>query len=153
MQIPNWMKLSLKPDLHLAGYLKRWWILPRNKWINIYLHCFEGNDDDRALHDHPWPSVSFLLWGQLWEEYEKDIGEGERLKIFRGIVWFLPYFRAATHSHLMSISTKKAWTMFCTGPRQRDWGFWEETEDDPVWTDHTTFLDKYGPPTSRLSPF
>ena len=35
-------------------YLRRWWVIPRNRLFNVYLHQFLRSDDDRALHDHPW---------------------------------------------------------------------------------------------------
>ena len=51
-------------------YLKRWFILPRNRWFNIYLHHFHRSDDDQALHDHPWASVSILLKGSYIEHMQ-----------------------------------------------------------------------------------
>lgn len=48
-------------------YLKRWHLLPRNTWFNVYLHYFVHGDDDRALHDHPWQSASLLLEGRYRE--------------------------------------------------------------------------------------
>ncbi len=42
-------------------YLRRWWLIPRNPVFNLYVHHFLRSDDDRALHDHPWPSVSVIL--------------------------------------------------------------------------------------------
>lgn len=44
-------------------YLYRWHLIPRNRLCNIYLHKFLRSDDDRALHDHPWPSCSIILKG------------------------------------------------------------------------------------------
>ena len=44
-------------------YLKRWYLLPRNKFFNLYLHKFLASDDDRALHDHPWWNISIILKG------------------------------------------------------------------------------------------
>ena len=44
-------------------YLIRWWVIPRNRWFNIYLHEIRRSDDDRALHDHPWLNCSILLHG------------------------------------------------------------------------------------------
>src|ERR1700684_1178987 len=50
-------------------YMLRWYILPRNPLFNVYLHKFLRNDDDdRALHDHPWPSLSLLVKGWVVEE-------------------------------------------------------------------------------------
>jgi hypothetical protein len=42
-------------------YLLRWYLFPRNRWGNVYLHKFLRDDDDRALHDHPWWSLSIVL--------------------------------------------------------------------------------------------
>ena len=39
-------------------YMMRWWWLPRNRFLNVYVHVVRHDDDDRALHDHPWPSLS-----------------------------------------------------------------------------------------------
>lgn len=44
-------------------YMERWWLIPRNRFFNIYLHRFWRSDDDRALHDHPWVNLSILLKG------------------------------------------------------------------------------------------
>lgn len=99
-----------------VGYLERWHLLPRNRWFNIYLHKFTGSDDERALHDHPWHSVSFLLWGRLAEWIP---GAGVRL-----VPRFLPVFRRATHAHRLELmGFKPAWTLFITGPVIREWGF------------------------------
>lgn len=48
-------------------YLTRWHLIPRNRWFNLYLHKFVHGDDERALHDHPWPSASLLLEGRYIE--------------------------------------------------------------------------------------
>lgn len=32
-------------------YLRRWWIVPRNEYCNVYLHEILRSDDDRAGHD------------------------------------------------------------------------------------------------------
>lgn len=53
-----------KPD---DPYLLRWWVIPRNRWFNIYLHVFMRSDDAEALHDHPWWNISFLLDGTYTE--------------------------------------------------------------------------------------
>lgn len=48
-------------------YLTRWHLIPRNRWFNLYLHKFVHGDDERALHDHPWPSASLILGGRYIE--------------------------------------------------------------------------------------
>ncbi len=62
---------SRPPDFIIGGkndpYVRRWWIIPRNRFFNIYLHQFLHSDDDRALHDHPWVNFSYLLRGGYLE--------------------------------------------------------------------------------------
>jgi hypothetical protein len=48
-------------------YLTRWHLIPRNRWLNLYLHKFVHGDDERALHDHPWASASLILEGRYIE--------------------------------------------------------------------------------------
>jgi hypothetical protein len=49
-------------------FLLRWYILPKNPFgCNMYLHQFIRDDEDRALHDHPWFNMSLLLSGQYIE--------------------------------------------------------------------------------------
>ncbi|MDZ7823006.1 MAG: hypothetical protein U5K75_02470 [Ahrensia sp.] len=76
-------KVLSTPDLIIGGaedpYMRRWFIIPRNRWFNIYLHEIVRSDDDRALHDHPWWSLSLVLDGQMLEVLpisKTDIGHG-----------------------------------------------------------------------------
>lgn len=50
-----------------GDYLRRWYVIPRNRWFNIYLHNMVQDDDPRALHDHPWWNVSIVLKGGYYE--------------------------------------------------------------------------------------
>ena len=43
--------------------LERWFILPRNNRLNLYLHRFLRSDDDRAMHDHPGDNRSTIIRG------------------------------------------------------------------------------------------
>lgn len=97
------------------NYLHRWYIIPRNQFFNIYLHKFYHSDDDRALHDHPWGSVSFLLKGVLKEHLK----QGEVRLISR----FLPIFRSAKTAHRLELCSEVAITIFITGSKTRNWGF------------------------------
>ena len=97
-----------------GGYLCRWYVIPRNRFLNIYLHRFGQSDDDRALHCHPWYSVSFLLKGELLEHHFNGK---------RHIPWLLPVFRTAKFAHRLELVKGPVWTLFVTGPRVREWGF------------------------------
>jgi hypothetical protein len=49
-------------------YMLRWWVIPRNKVFNIYLHNFMRSDDDEALHDHPWAfNLSIIVHSEYTE--------------------------------------------------------------------------------------
>lgn len=104
-----------EPDVVIGeNYLSRWWVIPRNRYFNIYLHKFSGSDDDRALHDHPWWSVSFLLKGELKEHMDFKV---------RFVPWLFPILRSAKMAHRLELVKGSAWTLFITGPRLREWGF------------------------------
>lgn len=63
-----------EPDFIVGGkdapYLRRWWVIPRNRFFNIYLHNIIRDDDDHALHDHPWHWCSIHLRGAYYEILE-----------------------------------------------------------------------------------
>jgi len=113
-----------KPDFLIgpenSPYLRRWWIIPRNKIFNVYLHNILKDDDDRALHDHPWWNVSILLKGGLTEV--RQTRKGQRVRKFRR---FIPILRSgkALHRLVLPDGSTGAWTLFLTGPRYREWGF------------------------------
>ena len=100
-----------------APYMLRWWILPRNRAFNIYLHQFLRDDDDRALHDHPFWSVSLALDGDLTEVYLK--GGAERV---RAVSVGDAIVRSGKFAHRMLVP-RPSWTLFVTGPVYRQWGF------------------------------
>ena len=111
-------------------YLRRWWLLPRNRVLNIYLHRFTGSDEDRALHDHPWWSLSRILSGSYVEVLPVHQAQPGTLDFtLFGLVrrqrhtgdWIA---RSATHRHRLEIAPgTECWTLFITGPVLRNWGF------------------------------
>jgi len=114
-------------------YLLRWFLIPRNRFLNIYLHKFCKDDDDRALHDHPWWFISFLLWGRYDEiisgDGTKAIYRDAPSVAYRPATWqhrvALPRIIAwNTKTDEISETRRPAWTIVITGPRVRDWGFW-----------------------------
>lgn len=137
--LPNWMRLSLYPDFIIGGprrpYLRRWYVLPRAPWpiwpMGAYLHQIMRSDDERALHNHPWPNISILLRGSYDEVVpERPHGFQE---------WMTPHVqhlhlqrhagdivcRRSGASHRLVIpDNKPVWSLFIVGPRIRQWGFW-----------------------------
>ena len=96
-------------------YLNRWFLIPKNHLFNIFLHEFRRSDDDRAMHDHPWWSVSFLLKGEMLEH---------QLNKKRLIPWMFPVIRSAKFCHKLELIKGPVWTIFITGPNIRSWGFY-----------------------------
>ncbi|MGI4945577.1 MAG: hypothetical protein ACRYHQ_34280 [Janthinobacterium lividum] len=113
------------PDFIIGGadrpYMRRWYLIPKNTRFNIYLHHFRRSDDDRALHDHPWWNVSLLLRGG----YREHMPHGVRTR-YPGV----PVYRRAEASHRIDLVRDEAgieqavWSLFITGPKVREWGFW-----------------------------
>lgn len=96
-------------------YLRRWWVIPRNAGCNVYLHEILRSDDDRALHDHPWPNTSMLLDGR----YVEHTPEGE---FMREPGWIGSRPAEAAH-RLVILPGERAVSLFMTGPKVREWGF------------------------------
>lgn len=121
---------SRPPDFVIGDhYLRRWWVLPRNEFANVYLHEFRRSDDDRALHDHPWASTSVILHGQ----YIEHTPEGQFLRQAGDVI-----SRPAEALHRVElIDDQPAITIFITGPKVREWGF----ACPQGWRHWTEFVD------------
>lgn len=121
------IKNPFKPKRIGVGYLLRWHLIPRNPWFNVYLHKFIGDDDDRALHDHPWWSFSIRLRGTMKEHFQPSTF------FFAGFFPDEPSyirtpprfcFRPPHFAHRLElVEQKPCWTLFITGPRLHEWGF------------------------------
>lgn len=140
-----------QPDFVIGGrerpYLRRHWLIPRNRFFNIYVHQFLRSDDDRALHDHPWLfNASWLIEGQYreWtpaddEHLMPDVTERCRYPEFvdrRAGSWKFRWGAAPHRLELLHAGYVVArgrpiavgapipcWTVFITGPIVREWGF------------------------------
>lgn len=112
-----------QPDFVIGGrepYLMRWWVIPRNRFFNVYLHLFLRDDDDRAHHDHPWVNASVLLQGRYFEHKIRAGGvHVARLRQAGSVVLRLP---TAAH-RITLINGAPCWSLFLTGPVMREWGF------------------------------
>jgi hypothetical protein len=133
MTLRQWFKrlISGSPHFVIGGhddpYMLRWFLLPRNKFFNVYLHKFLRDDDDSALHDHPWWFVSLMIKG----EYIEHIADCRMIHRQAPSVAFRP----AEHRHRVELFHVRepwtgkrqkipAWTIVITGRAKRQWGFW-----------------------------
>ena len=140
-----WVVSHRPPDLIIydraAGqgdnqYLRRWYLIPRNRGFNIYLHHFLRSDN-KIPHDHPWPSLSLMLSGFVHEDQRLKDGQIKTTTIAEG-QW---KFRKPSYAHVVRvppvlIDKEGAWTLFITGPRLRSWGFW----CPKGWRSHQEFV-------------
>jgi len=122
------LKIFRRPaDFVIGGaerpYLFRWFVIPRNRWFNIYLHKIVRSDDDRALHDHPWWNVSVILQGGYVEVYRPKWLRDPNHNVSRWRTAGQVTFRRASALHRLELRGEHCWSLFITGPRIRDWGF------------------------------
>lgn len=120
-----------KPDFEIipAGelYLQRWWLIPKNPVLNIYIHKTVADDDNRALHDHPYANASIILRGCYFEIMpcrREGYGGGDAVRAERREPGDIVCRRAdAPHRLMLDIELQPCWSLFVTGPRLREWGF------------------------------
>ncbi len=96
-------------------YLSRFYLW-KCKYFELMIHQFHIGDLG-DLHDHPWPSFSWILQTG-YTEYLPD-GAYIRNPGYFGI-------RKATDCHRVRLwngTGGNVWTIFGTGIRHRDWGF------------------------------
>lgn len=134
---------------HDEPIMSRWYIIPRNKWFNIYLHRLDGTNPQHA-HDHPWWNLSFLLKGKRKEYMPYDplpsweVGQwahpaSENYSAYLRASKAAAYqvlkcvvrkpgsvvFRRATEAHRLETVGAPSYSLFITGPVVRVWGFWK----------------------------
>lgn len=111
-------------------YLLRWHLVPQNENFNVYLHCFKRPDDDRALHDHPWPSISIIIRGRYVEVLPDLLAAATPYSLIyhlpvirktRSMLSVVP--RMATSPHRVELPDGDCWSLFLTGRKVREWGF------------------------------
>jgi hypothetical protein len=123
------------PDLTIASekgiYLRRWWLVPRNRLLNVYLHYITGDDHGRHLHTHPWLFfISWILNGAYREEtfsISSALPEfTQRINYRAGSV----LVRGPVKAHRLEVDgvglDGAALTLVITGPTIKSWGFWTE---------------------------
>jgi len=135
-------KIIYRDDINNI-YLKRYYIIPNNKYFNVYIHKFYSSDFDKHLHDHPWWNISILLTGSYLEhvpkDYNKWIKNESREEIVLKRYPFIPIWRSAYYIHKIElVNNEPIWTLFITGPVIRNWGFFCPTS----WRANEEYLNE-----------
>lgn len=106
-----------QPDKTIGdNYLSRWHAVPKNPLFNVYLHHVTGDDPDDNLHDHPWLfNYSLVLRGKIREQMPSAV---------RTLTPGSLTFRFGTAPHRLVLESTESLTLFITGPKIRQWGFY-----------------------------
>lgn len=128
------------------AYLYRWYVF-RTPWVALFIHKFVRSDEDRALHDHPWPFLVIPIWRGYIEHSDRKIGYPPGFAVMcrqSGVAeppdrekvtnWVWPIFgtrlRSALYRHRVQLHTNQdgqelpAWSLFFRFKGERVWGFW-----------------------------
>lgn len=134
--------------------LLRYFVIPRNRFLNVYLHCFLKSDDDRGLHDHRMANISVVLQGHYFEQrFVTKPVPGEPLPMTKQflVMPMRPCFRRAATPHqviLNQLFGKRVgvWSLFIGFPHIRNWGFWQSINGMACWMPHECVLtESYQP--------
>lgn len=98
--------------------LTRYFIV-RNRFFALYLHHLHTSDEDRALHDHPWSFVTFLLSSGYWEWTPSAPRIGSIRTWHRR---FSILYRPATWQHRLEL-VRPTWSLVLRFSYVREWGF------------------------------
>ena len=119
-------------------YLERYYLFLKDRKsfaFNVTLHRILKSDLD-DLHDHPWPWVTVILQGGYWE-YTRA---GKPKWKGAGCVTV----RSSRSLHRLELRKNQfgdeipCWTLFCMGPKQKDWGFLKNGK----WVNNITYLQE-----------
>lgn len=117
--------------------------LMRNMPVKFLLHHFLANADDRDVHDHPRPFITFVLQGGYddmkpcetcmgvgsWPQRNGAAAQcptcgGEGVELNERMRAGMVRCRPARHRHRTKVHRDGCWTFVIMGPIERDWGFW-----------------------------
>lgn len=129
-----WFQWRAQVGLPECPYLERWMIDLR--LFSIRVHHFRSSDDDRALHDHSWDFLTFILKGSYTDV--SDTGDTLMKR-------FSLHFRRAEHKHTVQVGPEGCWTLCLTGPKRRDFGFWAHTKGGKFrWFKANKYFARFG---------
>ena len=142
-----------RPDLVIAPhgqpYIFRWYLVRDRSLACIYIHLQVADDPERPMHDHPWDNCTVLISGGYIEQCGRVAGNEIRQKWIERIVPGTVKRRNATDPHRLMLGkgVQYSVSIFTTGPRIRDWGYWT----DKGWMDADDFGVTQEGNTSKLA--
>lgn len=148
-KLADWLltiAINRDPDFVVGSaddpYMRRWYLIPRNRFFNIYLHEFCRSDSDKEMHTHPWLfNATIVLKGFYIEEEVVYGGFHRPTQMASWDRWFRLRGPWCAHRVILPLTSQRTWTLFITGPIVHMWGF---IDPNFGWTDYKTFLAKKG---------
>lgn len=117
-------------------YLERWIL-----WLGIVtfrIHKFYRGDNDRVLHSHPWPFITFPF-----SPYREDYWTGWGISRRTVRSWRFHY-RPASHRHIVRKITPGPFCTFMVhGWKTNEWGFWPKPTTFVHWRDWEEYRAKH----------
>lgn len=119
-----------RPDVVIAPegspYLYRWYLFPNatDTMPTVMFHLQVASDPERPLHDHPWDNTSVILYGGYDEIVQEFPPEGVTVSYMRKRGDVIQRKAIEAHRLILPPRHSFAMTLFSTGPKIRDWGFW-----------------------------
>lgn len=110
----------------------RWFVWPRNRFVNCYLHNFL-RDDEQDLHDHRMINISVVLSriGYREELYLRKPVEGLPLPgtYMKRVEFMRPRIRLPSTPHRVVLwkadgKPVAIWSLFIGFPHWQNWAFW-----------------------------
>ena len=120
-------KMELKDKKTGEPYLTRWKLV-RCHWFRIFVHRIYAPDQDRDLHNHPWPFAFAIILRGGYEE--RWVGEDSGYR--RRRYFYKPFsinLLTPDCYHRIEKVEPNTWTLFVAGPRSRRWGFLKNGTD------------------------
>ena len=139
-------------------YLARFWLtVPQftkdhnyDSGNSVLLHFILKDDEDDAMHDHPWDFRTHILSGGYTEQLPNQDWDDE---YYSGEIDYYAFpgplpgphpprrvgniiQHKATDLHKAVEVMPDTWTLVTTGSKDRDWGFWPEGQPWAPYKDH-----------------
>lgn len=153
---PHTKKLPIGPEGD--PHYWRYYVIRRNRFLNIYLHCFLHSDYE-YLHDHRMMNISVILQGSYAEErfVKTPVGGKELPAAYVYHVDRLhPLMRLPSTPHRVVLyqdveqegKAKQVWSLFVGFPHVRNWGMWTRCQGFALWVPHECVVKKLDPETA-----
>lgn len=149
---PETKRIPIGPNSADPTYW-RWFVWPRNRFLNCYLHNFH-HDDPEDLHDHRMINISFLLQGSYYDEHflikptpGLPLPRTERTLVKE---WHFR-FRLPSSPHRVvllrdaDLKPIPSWSLFLGFPHWRNWGFWLQDGLGAYWVSHEEYVEDPDP--------